>query len=229
MEFETLEVTSYKMNCSLLWCEKTRKAAVVDPGGNLDELLNYIDLLELEPEVAVVTHGHFDHCGAAAQLSEMTGVRIEGPHRGDEHLVRRLEEQGKRFGLRARNYEPSRWLEHGDVVRFGEEVLEVLHCPGHCHGHVAYFSPSARQAFVGDILFRETIGAWEHPDGNLPLLVDSIRTRLFPLGDDVGFVPGHGPNSTFGHERRENPFVGEKAMEHWQARFGGMKDPAVEE
>lgn len=227
MEFDILPVTRFRQNCSILWCERTLRAAVIDPGGDLDEILNFVELMELEPEVALVTHGHFDHCGAAAQFAERTGARIEGPHRGDAHLVGHLEEAGERFGVRSRNYTPARWLEHGDVVTFGEERLEVLHCPGHCHGHVAYFSASARQAFVGDILFRGAIGAWEHSDGNLPLLVESIRSKLFPLGDDVAFVPGHGPASTFGRERIESPFVGEKAMARWRERLAGMEDPAV--
>jgi glyoxylase-like metal-dependent hydrolase (beta-lactamase superfamily II) len=228
MKFEILPVSRFKMNCSILWCEKTGRAAVVDPGGDLADILNWLELLELEPEVALVTHGHFDHCGAAAQFAEMTGARIEGPHRGDAGLVSRLEEAGERFGHRARSYPPSRWLEHGDEVTFGEETLQVLHCPGHCHGHVAYFSENGRQAFVGDILFRETIGAWEHPDGNLPLLVDSIRTKLFTLGDDVAFVPGHGPTSTIGHERQANPFVGDEAFARWCERFPGATDPALD-
>lgn len=257
MEFEILPVTRFKQNCSIVWCEKTNRAAVIDPGGDLSEILNFIDLLELEPEVALVTHGHFDHCGGAAQFAEMTGARIEGPHRGDAHLIERLEQQGAQFaemararlaqspgnadvvrqleqldrqsGTRIKGYTPARWLEHGDRICFGEEELEVLHCPGHCKGHVAYFSPTRRQAFVGDILFRHTIGAWEHPDGNLPLLIDSIRSKLFPLGDDVGFVPGHGPTSTFGEERRENPFVGDEAFARWCARIPGSDDPALED
>jgi glyoxylase-like metal-dependent hydrolase (beta-lactamase superfamily II) len=255
MDFDILPVTRFKQNCSILWCEKTNRAAVVDPGGDLSEILNFLDLMELEPEVALVTHGHFDHCGGAAQFAEMTGARIEGPHRGDAHLVQRLEQQGAHFaemararvegtspdahvarqleqldkyGQHARSYVPARWLEQGDRVRFGEEELEVLHCPGHCKGHVAYFSRSRRQAFVGDILFRETIGAWEHPDGNLPLLIDSIRSKLFPLGDDVAFVPGHGPTSTIGHERRANPFVGDEAFARWCERFPSSADPALE-
>jgi len=233
MQFETFPITRYEQNCSILWCEKTMRAAVIDPGGDIGELLGFMELLEVTPEVALVTHGHFDHCGGAAQFAEMTGARIEGPHRGDAHLVSHLVEAGERFGLRqVRNYEPSRWLEDGDVVRFGEEELQVLHCPGHCRGHVAYFSPSARQAFVGDILFRHAIGAWEHPDGDLPQLLHSIVSKLFPLGDDVAFVPGHGETSTFGHERIENPFVGEKALEKWRRAKGwseghGRPDPAV--
>ncbi len=227
MEFDILPVTRFEMNCSILWCEKTNRAAVVDPGGDLSEILNFLELMELEPEVAVVTHGHFDHAGGAAQFAALTGARIEGPHRGDAHVVARLAEMGARYGVPAQSYEPARWLEHGDRVRFGEEELEVLHCPGHCRGHVAYFSPSRRQAFVGDILFRGAIGAWEHGDGNLPQLIDSIRTKLFALGDDVGFVPGHGETSTMGHERINNPFVGELAMEKWRERSAGRADPAV--
>jgi glyoxylase-like metal-dependent hydrolase (beta-lactamase superfamily II) len=255
MEFDVLPVTRFQQNCSIVWCEKTNRAAVIDPGGDLSEILNFIELLELEPEVALVTHGHFDHCGGAAQFAALTGARIEGPHRGDEHIVKRLEQQGAMFAELARqraeaggqdgdemvkrleqyssngavrSYTPARWLEHGDTIRFGEEELEVLHCPGHSKGHVAYFSRSRRQAFVGDILFRHTIGAWEHPDGNLPLLIDSIRNKLFPLGDDVAFVPGHGETSTFGHERQENPFVGDEAYARWCARFPGTVDPALD-
>lgn len=245
MQFEILPVTRFRQNCSIVWCEKTNRAAVIDPGGNLGEILNLIELLELEPEVALVTHGHFDHCGEVAEFAALTGARIEGPHRGDAHLVDRLGEQEAAFLSVARRraemaghapdaiakhlaqprarrtirrYEPLRWLEHGDTISFGEEQLEVLHCPGHSQGHVAYFSRAARQAFVGDILFRHKIGAWDHPDGDLPVLLDSIRTRLFPLGDDVAFVPGHGETSTFGHERRDNPFVGDEAFAGWCSR-----------
>jgi glyoxylase-like metal-dependent hydrolase (beta-lactamase superfamily II) len=234
MEFEILPVTHFEQNCSILWCEKTMRAAVIDPGGDISEILGFMELLEVTPEVALVTHGHFDHCGGAAQFAEMTGARIEGPHKGDAHLVRGLEGAGERFGLKnSRNYEPSRWLEDGDEVQFGEEVLQVLHCPGHCHGHVAYFSHSARQAFVGDIMFRHAIGAWEHSDGDLPQLLNSIVSKLLPLGDDVGFVPGHGETSTFGHERIESPFVGEKALAKWRNAKdwsdggAGRPDPAV--
>ena len=228
MEFDILPVTRYAQNCSILWCERTMRAAVIDPGGDIPEILNFLELMELQPEVALITHGHHDHAGGAAQFAELTGARIEGPHLGDAHIVARLGEIGAGFGMgSARSFVPDRWLEHGDRVQFGEEVLEVLHCPGHCKGHVAYFSASRRQAFVGDILFRGAIGAWEHGDGDLSALVTSIRTRLFALGDDVGFVPGHGETSTMGHERLHNPFVGEHAMTRWRARFGALPDPAV--
>jgi hydroxyacylglutathione hydrolase len=247
MEFEVLPVTRFEQNCSILWCEKTLRAAVIDPGGDVSEILNFLELMDLEPEVALVTHGHFDHCGGAAQFAALTGARIEGPHVGDAPLVARLARQGAMFAELARerragadvldrldaqvagavrSYAPARWLEQGDVIRFGQEALDVLHCPGHSRGHVAYFSRSARQAFVGDILFRHSIGAWEHPDGDLPTLIDSIRGRLFPLGDDVAFVPGHGDTSTFGHERRENPFVSDAAYVRWSQRFGQI-DPGL--
>lgn len=228
MQFDVLPVTRFEMNCSILWCDQTMKCAVIDPGGDIEQIVNCIELLELEPEVALVTHGHFDHCGGATTFAAETGARIEGPHEGDSHIVGTLAEAGKKYGHRqARDYWPSRWLKHGDTIHFGEETLEVLHCPGHCRGHVAYFSPSARHAFVGDILFRGSIGAWEHGDGDLPQLIESIRERLFALGDDVGFVPGHGPQSTFGEERRSNPFVGDEALKRWRELKSPGDDPAV--
>jgi hydroxyacylglutathione hydrolase len=217
MEFESVPVTRFKQNCSILQCGVTNKAAVIDPGGDLPLIRDYLELLELKLEVVLLTHGHFDHAGGAAELASLTGARIEGPHRGDEALLAGLAESGQRYGFDAQNVRPDRWLQDGDQIRFGEVVLDVLHCPGHTNGHVAYFSQVQRQAFVGDILFRGTIGVWQHPDGNLRKLVDSIRSKLFPLGDDVRFVPGHGETSTFGRERQANPFVSDAAFERWRS------------
>jgi len=225
MEFDCLQVTRFEQNCSILHCRATNRAAVIDPGGDIPLIQDYLALMELDLEVVLITHGHFDHAGGAARIAALTGARIEGPHRGDETLLGSLAQAGRRYGIQAQDVRPDRWLQHGDQVRFGEVVIDVLHCPGHTRGHVAYFSPTARQAFVGDILFRHAIGAWEHPDGNLPQLVDSIRSRLFPLGDDVRFVPGHGETSTFGHERQANPFVGDAAYAGWCARFGAGNAP----
>ena len=232
MDIDTIEVTRFAQNCSILSCPTSHKAAIIDPGGDLADILYYLELIEAEAEVILITHGHMDHAGGAAELAAQTGARIEGPHIGDERLLACLAEQGARYGLKTRNVVPDRWLEHGDQVRFGDAVIEVLHCPGHTRGHVAYFSAERRQAFVGDILFRHTIGAWEHADGDLPQLIDSIRLKLFPLGDDVVFVPGHGRKSTFGHEREANPFVGDVAHAGWLARraaggpgFGKKVDP----
>lgn len=213
MEIDWLPVTRFEQNCSILWCEETRAAAVVDPGGDLFRIEDYLTWDELRLELILITHGHLDHAGGAAELARRTGARIEGPHRGDEALIARLPEQGRKMGLKAESFIPDRWLEHGDTVRFGAQTIDVVHIPGHTSGHVAYVHAPSRFAWVGDTLFRHAIGAWEHPDGDLPSLVRSIRERLFPLGDDISFLPGHGETSTFGHERIDNPFVGEKAIE----------------
>jgi len=240
VQYEIFPVTRYRQNCSVLWCEETGRAAVIDPGGDISSVLNFVDMMDFQLELVLVTHGHFDHCGSAARLAEMTGARIEGPHRSEAPTVAKLPEQSAQFaGLDAandraigdgkkdraananpvRSYLPSRWLRDGDVASFGNVGLEVLHCPGHTPGHVAYFNRSERLAFVGDILFRGTIGAWEHPQGDLAQLIGSIRRKLFVLGDDVAFVPGHGPMSTIGRERQDNPFVGDGAYVNWLARF----------
>lgn len=209
MEYEFFPVTRFEQNCSILWCESSRKAAVIDPGGDLWLITSFLELQELELERILITHGHGDHAGGAAELAELTGAVIEGPHRGDAHLINGLVEHGRALQLQTRSFEPQRWLEDGDRVRFGEVCLQVLHCPGHTRGHVAYFHEPSGTAFVGDILFRNAIGAWEHRNGDLATLVHSIRCKLFPLGDHVRFVPGHGPMSSFGQERQSNPFIGD--------------------
>jgi glyoxylase-like metal-dependent hydrolase (beta-lactamase superfamily II) len=225
MQFDCLPVTRAEQNCSILWCPATRHAAVIDPGGDLYQLDTFLELSELTLELVLVTHAHVDHAGGAAKLAATTGARLEGPHRGDEHLARNLAAQGRRLRIPAADFTPSRWLEDNDEVRFGRETMSVLHCPGHSRGHVAYFHAGRRHAFVGDILFRHAIGAWEHADGDLKQLVHSIRDKLFALGDDVSFTPGHGATSTFGHERIHNPFVGETALRKWRDGEGPPPHP----
>lgn len=208
MRFKVVPVTAFEQNCTVLWCEKTRRAAVVDPGGDLDRIVGALDAEGLTLEKILVTHGHCDHAGGAFDLARRYGVPIEGPQREDAFWIDMLEQQSRMFGLPgARRFEPTRWLEDGDTVTVGEEVLEVLHCPGHTPGHVVFFSRPARLALVGDVLFAGSIGRTDFPKGDYDTLIASIRGKLWPLGDAVSFVPGHGPTSTFGHERRSNPFV----------------------
>jgi glyoxylase-like metal-dependent hydrolase (beta-lactamase superfamily II) len=226
LHIDWIPVTRFEQNCAILSCSATNKAAVVDPGGDTYLIQDYLEWEKLTLEVVLVTHGHMDHAGAAAKLAADTGARIEGPHRNEAALISRLPEQGTMFNLKADSYTPARWLDDGDRDTFGEQVIEVLHCPGHTKGHVAYFHDGARFAFVGDILFQGAIGAWEHGDGDLRQLVHSIRHKLFPLGDDVQFLPGHGETSTFGRERLANPFVGEEALAKWRAR--AQKDPFLD-
>jgi len=210
MQFEIFPVTAFQQNCSLVICPLTQRAAFIDPGGDIDHLEAVAREANVTIEKILLTHGHIDHCGQAGLLARQLGVPIEGPHRDDQFWIDQLKTQGMMFGMPgAEGFEPDRWLEDGDTVCVGEEVMSVIHCPGHTPGHVVFVHPKNRLAFVGDVLFAGSIGRTDFPRGNHQQLIDSIRKKLFPLGDDIEFVPGHGPMSTFGEERRSNPFVGE--------------------
>ena len=210
LKYQIVPVTPFEQNCSLLWCDQTRRAAVVDPGGDVPRILAAVEENGVELERILVTHGHIDHAGAVAELAERLSLPIEGPHCDDQFWIDGMPQQSKMFGFpNVRSFTPDRWLVHGDTVRFGKVELEVLHCPGHTPGHVVFFNAPARLAWVGDVLFQGSIGRTDFPKGDFDTLISSIRDRLWPLGDDVAFVSGHGPMSTFGAERRSNPFCGD--------------------
>lgn len=206
-----IPVTPFQQNCSLIWDEDSRRGAVVDPGGEIERVLGEAEQRGVTLEKILLTHAHLDHCAAAAELARARALPVEGPQREDRFWIEALPQQAAMFGFPpARSFEPDRWLEHGDRVTVGGQTLEVLHCPGHTPGHVVFFHPAERCAWVGDVLFAGSIGRTDFPRGNHEALIRSIRERLFPLGDDVRFVPGHGPMSTFGAERRTNPFVADR-------------------
>jgi glyoxylase-like metal-dependent hydrolase (beta-lactamase superfamily II) len=213
MRYRIIPVTPFQQNCTLLICEETGRAAIVDPGGDLDLVKAAIGASGAEPERILVTHGHLDHAGGVAALAAALRLPVEGPHEADRFWIDGMPEQARMFGMgEARPFTPDRWLADGDTVGFGAQLLEVLHCPGHTPGHVVFFHRPSRLALVGDVLFRGSVGRTDFPRGDFATLVRSIRERLFPLGDDVTFIPGHGPLSTFGAERRGNPFVGDAAV-----------------
>jgi hydroxyacylglutathione hydrolase len=210
MKAAIVPVTPFQQNCSLVWDETSGIGALIDPGGEIDRLMALVEQQKVTIEKILLTHGHIDHAGAAADLAELLAVPIEGPQREDAFWIDQLAEQGERFGLPpARPFTPDRWLEDGDTVTVGAIGFEVRHCPGHTPGHVIFFQPDNRVAFVGDVLFAGSVGRTDFPRGDHETLLSSIREKLWPLGDDVTFLPGHGPTSTFGAERRSNPFVGD--------------------
>ena len=205
-------VTPFEQNCSVLVCQKTGEAAVVDPGGDLDKILEVVKQMGGTVKKILLTHGHLDHCAGAADLAKQLNVPIEGPQIEERFWLGQLPEQTKRFGFgHAKIFEPNRWLNEGDHVTVGEVDFEVLHCPGHTPGHIVFFDAEDKLALVGDVLFAGSIGRTDFPRGNHTQLVTAIQSKLWPLGDDVQFVPGHGPMSTFGRERLTNPYVGDKA------------------
>jgi glyoxylase-like metal-dependent hydrolase (beta-lactamase superfamily II) len=206
-------VTPLQQNCTLVWCVATNKAAIIDPGGESRRLLQLIAERGLELEKIWVTHGHADHAGGVQAMREATGVPVEGPHPDDRYWIERIPRDSLLWGMGgARDFEPDRWLHDGDTVTVGEATFEVIHCPGHTPGHVVFFHRQARFAQVGDVLFRGSIGRTDFPRGDHDQLIASITQKLWPLGDDVQFVPGHGPMSTFGAERASNAFVADDIL-----------------
>ena len=201
-------VTLFEQNCTIIWCEATKKAVVIDPGGDVPKILEAIKQSGVSVEKIWITHGHIDHVGGAAELRDALGVKIEGPHIADKYLLDTLVESGKRFGVGGfRNVTPDRWLNEGDKVQVGELSFDIFHCPGHSPGSVVFYSPQMRFAHVGDVLFNGSVGRTDLPGGDHATLIMSIMTKLLPLGDDVSFICGHGPGSTIGQERQTNPFI----------------------
>ncbi len=202
-----VSVTPFQQNCTLIWDPTTNVGAVVDPGGDLDRVRAAIARAGMTVEKIILTHGHIDHAGGAADLRDALGVPIEGPHEADRFLLDGLEEQGRTYGISARSVTPDRWLKDGDTVEVAGHRFLVLHCPGHSPGSVVLYNSNQRFALVGDVIFRGSIGRTDFPYGDHDALITAIKTKLLPLGDDVAFICGHGPTSTFGAERASNPFI----------------------
>lgn len=210
LDFDIIPVTPFQQNCSVIWCTETKLAAVVDPGGELEKIRSVIDKNKLSLDKILITHAHLDHAGGTAELARFTGVPIIGPHKEDQFWIDLLPQQCAQFGFEGDTFVPDQWLEQDDRVELGNLIFDVVHCPGHTPGHVVFVDRNNKLAAVGDVIFNGSIGRSDFPKGNQQELIDSIRKKLFPLGDDVRFIPGHGPMSTFGHERKTNPFVADR-------------------
>ncbi len=208
LKVAVVAVTPFQQNCSILWCERTKKAAIVDPGGEADKIRNAIAHFGVTPEKILITHGHLDHVGAAAEIAAHFGVPVEGPHEADKPVLASVEAQAVRFGVSdCKTVTPDRWLNEGDTVSFGEITMDVLHVPGHAPGHVVFVHPASEFAVVGDTLFRGSVGRTDLPMGDHDQLISQIKAKLLPLGDDFAILPGHGPASTIGQERATNPYL----------------------
>ncbi len=205
-------VTPIEQNCTLLWCTATMKCAVIDPGGDVERIAAAIEQAGLTVEKVLLTHGHIDHAGAAKPFADRYGVQIEGPHEADRFWLARLADDGRQWGIEGVPFEPDRWLDEGDTVSVGELTLDVYPTPGHTAGHVIFHHPPSKFAQVGDVLFQGSVGRTDLPQGDHRQLVESIVTKLWPLGDETAFIPGHGKPSTFAHERKWNPFVSDEAL-----------------
>ena len=208
LHYHTIPVTAFQQNASILWDDQTMQGAVIDPGGDLPRLLAFVRDKGIALTQILLTHGHVDHCAAAAQLAQQLSLPIVGPHPADQFWIDALPQAAAGYGFPpAQPFTPTRWLHDGETVQLGNETLHVRHCPGHTPGHVVFHAPGIGRAFVGDVLFAGSIGRTDFPQGNHEDLIASITQRLWPMGDATVFVPGHGPESTFGRERKSNPFV----------------------
>ncbi|KIO35584.1 MBL fold metallo-hydrolase [Shewanella sp. cp20] len=213
MKYQIVPVTPFQQNCSIIWCEKTKLAAVVDPGGDIERIQQQLTHHGLTLEKILLTHGHIDHVGGAKALADATGVPIIGPHKDDAFWLETLPQQSKHFGfMPVAAFAPAQYLCSGDRVSVGEQTLEVLHCPGHTPGHIVFYSEPDKLAWVGDVLFKGSIGRTDFPQSSHQALIHSITQVLWPLGREVSFIPGHGPVSTFGAERQQNPFVADQLL-----------------
>jgi hydroxyacylglutathione hydrolase len=207
LKVSTIPVTPFQQNCRLIWNDETKKGVVIDPGGDLPLIRDALAKSDAVVERILLTHGHIDHAAAASELAEELGVPIEGPHLADRVMLEHLAQQGAAYGIVARPVAPTRWLAEGDEVEIGGAKFGVLHCPGHSPGSVVFVAPSFKLAIVGDVLFRGSVGRTDLPGGDHAALIEAIKTKLLPLGDDVTFLCGHGPSGTLGEERRTNPHL----------------------
>ncbi len=206
--YHTVPVTAFQQNASIVWCDETMEGAIVDPGGDLPKLKAEVARLGVKLVALWLTHAHIDHAGGTGTLARELNLPIIGPHTGDQYWIDGLPQQSQMFGFpKAEMFTPTRWLVDGDTLTLGRCSVTVRHCPGHTPGHVVFHSAEARRCFVGDVLFAGSIGRTDFPGGNHDTLITSITERLWPMGDDTVFIPGHGPESTFGRERRFNPYV----------------------
>nr|WP_086938290.1 MBL fold metallo-hydrolase [Thaumasiovibrio occultus] len=211
LRYQIVPVTAFQQNCSVIWCDETRHAAIVDPGGDIQRIMAVVNEHQLEVKQLLLTHGHMDHVGGTPDLAAQLQVPVIGPHKDDAFWLQALPGQGDMFGFpRVEAFDPDQWLEDGDTVTIGNQTLAVYHTPGHTPGHVIFFNEESQTAWVGDVLFKGAIGRTDFPKGNFEQLIAAIKGKLWPLGNDVIFIPGHGERSTFGRERVSNPFVADE-------------------
>jgi len=215
LKAQIVPVTQFQQNCSVIWCDETMEGALVDPGGDVAKIMQVVEKHGITLKKIILTHGHLDHAGGSQDIKEQLGIPIVGPEREDKFWLDGIEDQAKKYGMDGlRCCLPDEWLDEGTDVEVGNVTLQTLHCPGHTPGHLVFYDPDSNVAFVGDVLFQGSIGRTDFPRGNHGDLISSITSKLWPLGDDVTFVPGHGPLSTFGRERASNPFVGDEVLKN---------------